>query len=164
MRNNRERLEQLRQLAILDSSPEQVYDDLSRLLVHSLDVPIGMVNLLDTERDWFKACVGLPLTESPADTSFCEVFFANDERSIVIEDTRADPRFAQHPLVRGMPFIRFYAAVRLVVSGHTVGTLCAYDVKERRLDSVQLQALQEMAVATVAALEAAVRGPAPPAS
>ena len=79
-----------------------------------------MVNLLDEERDWFKSCIGVQQTQSPAVTSFCEMFFTSHNDLIVVNDTLLDERLAHHPLVIGRPFIRFYAAARLVVRGHTV--------------------------------------------
>lgn len=149
MRLDPARLATLRRALILDSGPERAYDDITRLLATSLAVPITMVNLLDAERDWFKSCVGVQQTQSPAVTSFCEAFFNSAENLIVVEDTLDDPRFEQHPMVVGRPFIRFYAAARLCVQGQTVGTLCAYDVHPRQLTPEQLENLQTMASAVV---------------
>jgi GAF domain-containing protein len=149
MRLDPTRLAELNRLLILDSGPERAYDDITRLLASSLAVPITMVNLLDAERDWFKSCVGVQQTQSPAVTSFCEAFFNTSQDLIVVEDTLNDPRFEQHPKVVGRPFIRFYAAARLAVRGRTVGTLCAYDVSPRQLAPAQLDALQTMAGAVV---------------
>lgn len=159
MRQNPDRLAELRRLAILDSAPERAYDDITRAFAASFDVPIAMVNLLDAERDWFKSCVGLPQTESPATTSFCEAFFGSADDLIVVEDTTLDPRFAAHPFVAGDPFIRFYAAARLVVQGQTVGTLCAYGVKPKKMAPAQVEQLRSMADAVTALL--AQRGPSP---
>ncbi|MBC7379326.1 MAG: GAF domain-containing protein [Burkholderiaceae bacterium] len=145
MRKNPARLQQLQQLAILDTAAERVYDDLTRLLQESLAVPISMVNLLDAERDWFKSCVGFPAAESTAETSFCEVFFSTATDLVVVEDTTLDPRFSLHPLVAGPPHIRFYAAARLTVNGQTVGTLCAYDVQPHQVTQAQLADLQALA-------------------
>ena len=149
MRNDPDRLSELRRAAILDSSPERAYDEITRLLATSLSVPITMVNLLDEERDWFKSCIGIQQTQSPAVTSFCEQFFNTDSDLIVVEDTLRDSRFAAHPLVLGRPFIRFYAAARLVVRSQTVGTLCAYDISPRMISSDQIDHLRIMAGAVV---------------
>ncbi len=149
MRHDPPRLAELRRLAILDSSPETAYDDLTRLLSTSLAVPITMVNLLDEERDWFKSCVGIQQTQSPRITSFCESFFNTRNDLIVVEDTLLDRRFANNPLVVGRPFVRFYAAARLASRGKTVGTLCAYDVQPRRLATDQVEQLRTMAGAVV---------------
>jgi GAF domain-containing protein len=119
------------------------------MLATALAVPITMVNLLDAERDWFKSRVGIQQTQSPAVTSFCEAFFSSADDLIVVEDTLLDTRFAEHPKVWGRPFIRFYAAARLIVRGKTVGTLCAYDTKPRHLSRDQLEHLTALASAAV---------------
>lgn len=145
MRKNLERLEELRRCLVLDSSAEQVYDDITRLLATSLGVPMVMVNLLDEQRDWFKSAIGAQQPASPADTSFCEAFFHSDQAVILAEDTTLDPRFAGHPLVLGAPHIRFYAAARLAVNGQTVGTLCAYDLQPRQVSVEQIAQLKSLA-------------------
>ena len=144
MRKNDDRLKALQNLAILDTAPEVVFDDLTRAVAHTFSVPIAMVSLLDAERDWFKACIGLPLKESPASTSFCEVFLKSDDDVVVVEDTLQDVRFASHPMVLGEPNIRFYAAARLSVRGQTVGTLCAYDTSTKLVSSDQIEALKTL--------------------
>ena len=153
MRNDPTRLAELRELMLLDTSPERDFDDLTKLLATSLDVPIAMVNLLDERRDWFKSCVGLTHRESAAATSFCEAFFHSAQDVIVVEDTTLDPRFSGHPLVVGTPFIRFYAAARLSVRGLTMGTLCAYDLRPRLISTDQLAQMQSLASAVVELLQ-----------
>lgn len=153
MRQALERLETLRRLLILDSAPERDYEEITRLVVEALQVPIAMVNLLDEQRDWFKSVVGLPMQESAAATSFCEAIFHTADDLILVEDTRDDPRFASHPFVAGPPAVRFYTAARLVVDGQTVGTLCAYDLTPRRIDPSQVERLQVLANAVVALLK-----------
>lgn len=152
MRQGAERLEALRRMMVLESAPERDYDEITRLVVEALDVPIAMINLLDEQRDWFKSCVGLPLRESPAATSFCEAIFHTADDLILVEDARLDPRFADHPFVVGPPGIRFYTAARLAVDGQTVGTLCAYDLRPRQIDPVHIERLQVLANAVVALL------------
>jgi GAF domain-containing protein len=149
MRHNHKRLEALRRLALLDTAPEVVYDDLTRTLAKAFDVPISMVNLLDADRDWFKACIGVSLAQSPADTSFCEMFFHCDDDLLVIPDTLADPRFADHPMVTGAPFIRFYASARLGFEGHTVGTLCIYDTRVKEVSEEQVETLRVLRLAAM---------------
>lgn len=149
MRLDNSRLAALRRALILDSGPERAYDDITRLLATALAVPITMVNLLDAERDWFKSCVGVQQTQSPAVTSFCEAFFSSTNDLIVVEDTLLDPRFQRHPKVSGRPYIRFYAAARLALRGQTVGTLCAYDIRPRQLAADQLDHLRALASAVV---------------
>lgn len=149
MRNDPERLARLRQCLVLDSAPERVYDDLARLLADGLGAPITMINLLDAQRDWFKSVVGLPLQESPAETSFCDSFFHTSDDLIVVTDTTRNSQYANHPLVVNAPHIRFYAAARLVVQGQTLGTLCAYDLKPRQITADQVAQLQTLAAAAV---------------
>jgi len=149
MRHDPSRLAALQRTLILDSPAERAYDDITRLLASSLHVPIAIVNILDDDRDWFKSCIGLPQSESPATTSFCEAFFNTRDDLIVVEDTTRDPRFADHPFVVGDPRIRFYAAARLSVAGRTVGTLCAYDFAPKRLSIEQLDELRTQAVAVM---------------
>ena len=149
MRQDPSRLAELRRHLILDSSRERAYDDLTRLLATSLEVPIAMVNLLDSERDWFKSCIGLPVSESPASTSFCETIFSTSQDVIVVEDTLQDPRFATHPLVVNAPFVRFYAAARLTSGGHTLGTLCAYDTRPRQIAAAQIAQMRTLATAVM---------------
>jgi GAF domain-containing protein len=148
-RSNTGRLAELRRLMILDTQPERAFDDVTRMLSETLRAPITMVNLLDEKRDWFKSCVGMPQTESPAATSFCAAFLGSDEPVIVVEDTTRDDRFSAHPFVVGPPFIRFYAAARLRVNGQTIGTLCAYDLEPRTIDASEVENLQVLASAVV---------------
>lgn len=150
MRQDPDRLLALRQCLILESSAEQAYDDLARMLATSLAVPMVMVNLLDEHRDWFKAAVGMPTTESPAATSFCEIFFHTEHDLVVVPDTLLDARFARHPLVQGPPGVRFYAAARLALDGQILGTLCAYDLQPRQIGTEQLQQLRTLAEAAMA--------------
>ena len=149
MRKSPQRLAELQRLLILDSCAESAYDDITRLLATSLEVPVSMINMLDDDRDWFKSCVGMSLSQSPTQTSFCEAFFKTNEDVIVVDDTQADPIFATHPLVTGEPFIRFYAAARLSVGGQTVGTLCAYDMQPRKISVEQISHLQALALSVM---------------
>lgn len=149
MRKNDSRLKALQSLAILDTAPEVVFDDLARAVAQTFGVPIAMVNLLDAQRDWFKACIGLPVSQSPVSTSFCEVFLKSDDDVVVVEDTLQDARFASHLMVVGSPHIRFYAAARLSVRGHTVGTLCAYHTSTKQVSTHQIEALRILSKAAM---------------
>ena len=148
-RKDTHRLAELRRLLILDSTVERVYDDMTLLLAHSLEVPIAMINMLDDHRDWFKSSVGMANRQSSAEWSFCNVFFTSTEDFVVVEDATQDARFATHPFVVGAPFVRFYAAARLTVAGHTVGTLCVRDEKPRRISTEQILQMQTLANAVV---------------
>ena len=149
MRKNDARLKVLQCLAILDTAPEVVFDDLTRAMAQTFGVPIAMVSLLDADRDWFKGCVGFPATELPASTSFCELFLNSDFAVVVVEDTLQDARFASYAMVVGPPHIRFYAAARLSVRGQTVGTLCAYDTSAKQISSDQIEALKALSKAAM---------------
>ena len=153
MRHDSQRLAQLRHHLILDSAAERAYDEITRLLATSLVVPITLINFMDEDRDWFKSMVGLPHCESPAETSFCETFLRSSVDLIVVDDTRLDERFAAHPLVIGEPFIRFYAAARITSAGHTLGTLCAYDMTPHKISVAQIETLQTLATAVMQLLD-----------
>ena len=153
MRKDPIRLAELRRQLILDTSAEKAYDDITRLLSESLEVPIAMINFMDADRDWFKSRVGFPSTESPVETSFCESFFKTDKDVIVVPDTLQSEQFSQHPLVTGEPHVRFYAAARLIVNGQTLGTLCAYDVRPRHLLPEQIEHLKALTLAVFELLQ-----------
>jgi GAF domain-containing protein len=154
LRTDLDRLAFLHSLGILDSLPEPTFDDIALQASRRLDVPIAVISLMDKDRDWFKAYVGFSTNETLAQTSFCDAFFRTGEHTLVVENTLKDRRFSAHTLVQGMPFIRFYAAVRLVADGHALGTLCVYDSRERRLRTEQIQVLQSLAQSTVDAIAA----------
>ena len=153
MRKNPDRLAELRRQLILDSSAEQAYDDITKLLSESLDVPIALIIFMDAERNWSKSRVGFQLAEVPIETSFCESFFKSDKDVIVVPDTLESEQFRQHPLVTGEPHVRFYASARLVVNGQTLGTLCAFDIRPRQLLPEQIDHLKALTLAVVQLLQ-----------
>ena len=110
------------------------------------------VNLLGQDRDWFTANVGLEQPQSPMSTSFCEAFFSSQDDIIIAENTTLDARFPNHPLVTGPPHIRFYASARLVLNGHTVGTLCCHDIAPKKLAAEQRELLRVLAQAAMTLL------------
>ena len=143
--NEHERLARLYSLQILDTSSEPAFDRLAELAADLLEVPIALVSLLDAERQWFKAKVGLSLCQTARDISFCQHAVLASE-PLLVEDARLDPRFADSPLVRGEPHIRFYAGIPLKPDGqHVLGTLCVIDRQPRRLSARQLRQLQALA-------------------
>ncbi|MBL0930842.1 MAG: sensor domain-containing diguanylate cyclase [Alphaproteobacteria bacterium] len=140
-----ERLRLLADLAILDSPPEEQFDRIVRLAKKMFDVPIALVSLVDANRQWFKACIGLPVRETGRDVSFCGHAILGDE-IFVVEDTYDDPRFADNPLVIGAPFIRFYAGQPLrVAGGLKIGTLCIIDTAPRDFPAEDRAALRDLA-------------------
>ncbi len=139
------RLESLRALQILDTPPEPAFDDIARLAAALCGVPTALVTLVDANRQWFKARVGLALAETPREHSFC-AHAVEAGTTMVVSDARADPRFLANPLVTGEPFIRFYAGVPLVgEDGAPVGTLCVMDRVARELSEPQREALTILA-------------------
>ena len=148
------RIQALERLAILDSLPEQSFDDIVVLATRLCDTPIGLVSLVDNERQWFKACIGLPATQTHRDLAFCAYAILEPDALLVIEDATQDPRFSGNPLVLGEPFIRFYAGAPIIThDGHALGTVCVIDNKPRTLNQAQCSALQALARQTAALLQ-----------
>jgi HPt (histidine-containing phosphotransfer) domain-containing protein len=143
-RNDPARLAELRRLLTPGVRTDPVCDEITRRLASALDVPIAMVNVLEAERDRFVSSVGLNRPDGPVADSFCEAFFDTQSDLITVEDTLKDDRYIDHPYVVSLPFIRFYAASRLVVAGQLVGTLCAFDSRPKAVTGDQLRELRTM--------------------
>jgi diguanylate cyclase (GGDEF)-like protein len=138
------RIDTLRSLNILDTSPEERFDRLTRLAKRLFGVPIALVSLVDSNRQWFKSCQGLEVSETPRTTSFCGHAILGDE-ILMISDTTQDERFHDNPLVTGDPAIRFYAGIPLTVpNGSKLGTLCLIDREPRTLSAEELALLQDL--------------------
>lgn len=143
--NEQARVEALDQLRILDTPPEERFDRITRIARKLFNVPIALVSLVDSERQWFKSNLGLPVRQTPREISFCG--HAISQREVfVVSDATLDPRFSENPLVTGEPNIRFYAghALRLG-NGLAMGTLCIIDKKPRSFPHDELQALKDLA-------------------
>ena len=148
-----ERLVALQRYEVLDTEPEQRFDDLTLLASHICETPIALITLVDAERQWFKSRVGLTTTQTPRAISFCGHAILKDD-VMVVPDAAADPRFAHNPLVTGEPHARFYAGAPLLSpGGQTLGTLCVLDRVPRDLTPGQLDALRALARQVVAQLE-----------
>ena len=140
-----ERLEVLRAYRLLDTEPEQIYDDAVRIASEVCDTPIALISLVDDSRQWFKAKVGLDVTETSRKVSFCAHNLGGDEL-LVVPDAARDSRFAGNPLVVEEPKIRFYAGAPLrSPEGHGLGSLCVIDREPRELTEVQLETLRALA-------------------
>ena len=139
-----ERLAALRQLLILDTPEEERFDRIVAFAADEFDVPIAVVSIVDAQRTWFKARVGIDLTEAPRDISFCGHAILKDE-PFIVPDASLDERFADNPNVTDAPFVRFYAGACLrLPGGQNVGTLCLYDFKPRDMDRVALAILSTL--------------------
>ncbi|TGE17850.1 GAF domain-containing DNA-binding protein [Hymenobacter elongatus] len=152
--NEAERLEALRNYQILDTPPETVFDDLARLAAYICGTPISLVTLIDSDRQWFKANVGMEEIGGTArEASFCQHAMLSDD-VYEIEDAGKDPLFRNNPLVTNAPGICFYAGAPLVTpEGQPLGTLCAIDTVPHRLTEQQREALRTLAREVVSHLE-----------
>ena len=140
------RLGSLRRARLLDSLPERVFDDLVAVAAALFGVPIALVSLVDQDRQWFKARVGLGIDETPRSQSFCAHAIESPGAPMVVTDARRDPRFADNPLVTGEPGIRFYAGAPVVLGdGSAIGTLCVIDRQPREADPAALDMLMALA-------------------
>lgn len=148
------RQQALESFRILDSLPEQSYDDIVTLAAHICSVPIALISLIDSERQWFKAKVGLDAPQTPREQAFCAHAILNPSDIMEVPDATLDPRFANNPLVTGEPGIRFYAGAPLVTPfGSALGTLCIIDRVPRRLTPPMAKALKALARQVVRLLE-----------
>ncbi|MBZ2209608.1 sensor domain-containing diguanylate cyclase [Massilia soli] len=140
------RLQALSALGILDTPPEDRFDRFARLAAAAFSVPIALVSLVDEGRQWFKACVGLSVTETPRDVAFCSHAIAASG-VMVVPNALLDPRFSANPLVTGSPHIRFYAGQRIHTSdGIPIGTLCIIDTVPRVFGPESARMLVDLAL------------------
>ncbi|MFS2021160.1 PAS domain S-box protein, partial [Massilia sp. CT11-108] len=138
------RLAALTALDLLDTRPEPRFDRYTRLAAMTFGVPIALITLVDDKRQWFKSRCGLDVEQTAREDAFCAHTVAQREM-LVVEDAAADPRFADNPLVKGGPHIRFYAGQPVFCDGQAVGTLCIVDRNPRRFDDAQRQCLRDLA-------------------
>jgi len=138
------RVAALNRYAILDTEPEQSFDDLVVLASFVCRTPIATLSLVDDHRQWFKSKVGVEVRETPRDISFC-AHAIQQEELFIVPDALEDPRFKDNPLVLGDPHIRFYAGAPLIdEEGYALGTLCVMDRQPRELDDTQKEALRSL--------------------
>jgi len=142
--NERQRLQTLRDLKLLDTPPEERFDRVTRLAKQVFGTEIALVSLVDADRQWFKSRQGLEAEETPRDISFCGHAIL-DDKIMVVNDATDDQRFCDNPLVCGDPNIRFYAGYPLSApDGNRIGTLCIIDHEPQDISNEQLQLLREL--------------------
>jgi GAF domain-containing protein len=151
--NEAARLRTLHAYKILDTKPEERFDELARLAALICGVPISLISLIDTDRQWFKSRFGLNLQETPRAQAFCTHAIMQPEM-FVVPDASKDERFAQNPLVTGDPHIRFYAGAPLAArDGHVLGTICVIDREPHTLTEAQKEALKIVGQLVIATME-----------
>ncbi|KAF0812066.1 putative signaling protein [Andreprevotia sp. IGB-42] len=152
--NEAARIALLHRLDILDTPAEDDFDRITRLAARILGMPVALITLVDTDRQWFKSRYGLDVSETARELSFC-AHAINGEGAMVVNDAHADARFVDNPLVTGQPHVRFYAGQPLKSrDGLALGTLCVIDQQPRQLDAADLQALQDLGHVAEQALQA----------
>ncbi len=143
--NEIERLDSIERLVIMDTSPEQEYDDIVQLASLLAGTPISLISLVDADRQWFKAKVGVDESETDRDIAFCAHAILSSG-PMIIENLMEDRRFVDNPLVLNDPNVRFYAGFPLITSeGHALGTLCVLDREPRALIETQIFGLKTLA-------------------
>lgn len=139
------RVKALHALDVLDTPEEDRFDRFTRIAAAALQAPIALVSLIDADRQWVKSRVGLELRETPRSIAFCSHAVALNDL-LVVPDTHLDERFAANPLVRGAPFIRFYAGQPVhSVDGQPLGTLCIIDRQPRHFGETEKRLLRDLA-------------------
>jgi signal transduction histidine kinase len=152
--NEQDRLDKLKYYDILDSGREQNFDELARLASAICGTPIGLISLVEKDRQWFKSVVGLEnLSETPRNISFCHYAIQSSE-ILEVDDTLMDQRFMGNPYVFGEPHIRFYAGAPLTTpDGHHLGTICVLDKEPHHLTDFQREALKTLSHQVIELIE-----------
>jgi len=152
--NENRRLRALADYNIMDSLPEQAYDDFTKLASAICNTPIALITLLDDKRQWFKSNIGLDVNQTPRSQAFCAHAIMDTNEVMIVEDATVDERFAFNPLVTADPNIRFYAGAPLVTpTGEALGTICVIDREPRKITETQLEALRILSREIIVQLE-----------
>jgi GAF domain-containing protein len=153
IKNEAARVAALHKYAILDTEPEQAFDDLVLLASFICKTPIALISLVDEARQWFKSKVGVSISETSREIAFCATAIQQPD-IFVVPDTLNDERFRNNPLVVSEPNVRFYAGVPLIdEEGHALGTICVLDRTPRQFDRDQQTALKALSRVVLAQLE-----------
>ena len=149
-----QRLKALESYNILDTLPEQEYDDFTRIAAQICDVPIALISLVDENRQWFKSKQGLDATQTPRAHAFCAHAINMPNQLFEVTDATKDPRFHDNPLVTGEPNVIFYVGSPLVTpNGDAIGTLCVIDNKPREISQKAKETLQLLSRQVITTLE-----------
>lgn len=144
--NEKDRVAVLNSLGLLDSDAEDFFDRITRIAANVLDVPIALVSLVDSDRQWFKSRVGIAARETHRDFAFCAHTILSDE-PLIVENATEDQRFSDNPLVTSEPNIRFYIGIPVKsIKGYPIGTLCAIDNKPRKLEKNKIDILKDLSI------------------
>ena len=147
------RIATIESLGLLDTPPDPRFDRITRLASQFFDVPIALLVLVDRERQWFKSCVGLHVSETARDSAFCSHTVA-DRATLVVNDALVDTRFAENPLVIGLPRVRFYAGAPLILrDGTCIGSVCILDTRPRWFHAADKKVLEDLRDIAVAEIE-----------
>lgn len=150
-----QRIKALESYSILDTMPEDDYDDLVLIASQICDTPIAIIGFVDEKRHWFKSKIGIEITENQRDLSFCGHAINSESNVFIVPDTRMDARFKDNPLVNGEMQIGFYAGVSLLDdrTGLPIGTICVIDHQPKNLSNNQINSLRALSTQTMKLLE-----------
>ncbi|MGH9515930.1 MAG: GAF domain-containing protein [Terriglobales bacterium] len=152
-RIERDRLAEVRRMKILDTAAERIFDELASLAARIFEVPIALVAFADSERIWFKSCIGLSAAYAPREITLCQ-HTIQQSKVFVVTDASIDERFMCNPLVTADPKLKFYAAAPILSGdGYALGVVCIVDRVPRQFDQSQLSILQSLARVAVEQLE-----------
>jgi PAS domain S-box-containing protein len=152
--NEEQRLARLRGLSVLDTLPQQAFDDISALAQAVCGTPVALITLIDRDRQWFKSRIGVDMTETPREVAFCAHAILQPNQPMMIADAQQDARFRDNPLVTGPTQVRFYAGAPIVTEdGFALGAVCVIDQQPRDLSTVQLEALSRLSALVATLLE-----------
>lgn len=153
IKDDASRIAALQKYAILDTEPEQAFDDLALLASFVCNAPIALISLVDDDRQWFKSKVGVSISETPREIAFCNIAI-RQPGVFVVPDTLNDERFRNNPLVTSEPNVRFYAGAPLInEEGHALGTICVLDRTPREFSTSQEAALKALSRLVLAQME-----------
>ena len=152
--NESERLAALIALGIVGTERTAEFDIFPALARNLFSTPVAAISLVEKDRQWFKASVGLDVTETSRDSSFCAHAILKPGETLCVSDATKDPRFSGNPLVVGDFGLRFYAGAPIFgPSGHPLGALCVIDREPREVSDSMLDQLRQLAIGVSSALK-----------